>query len=288
MLRKLMKYELAATGRILIPIYFLVLAASAALAANARWGSTTSQFGNFLDILLSLVFVFGILAMIIVTTVLIIQRFYKNLLGNEGYLMFSLPVSTWQNILSKALSALLWIVGACLTGIASGFIFILVLEAFPDFWEALTKSWNILTLAVGKSKVISILILFIAALLLAILESIVKIYASFSVGHLWGNHRVLGSILGYIGFGAIESLAMRFLPFEKMAEKWMAQRTASQTNGLSTMLFGAETAQSMQEAAQAFEFWRGITFFILAVAIIGILIYGGITCFLLDRHLNLE
>ena len=36
-----------------------------------------------------------IVATIAMTFVIIIQRFYKNLLGDEGYLMFTLPVKPW-------------------------------------------------------------------------------------------------------------------------------------------------------------------------------------------------
>ena len=37
------------------------------------------------------------------TCVVTIQRFYKGLLGQEGYLMFTLPVKNWQLVFSKAL-----------------------------------------------------------------------------------------------------------------------------------------------------------------------------------------
>jgi hypothetical protein len=44
------------------------------------------------------------------TLIVLIQRFYKNLLGDEGYLMFTLPVQSWSHILSKLAVSMLWTV----------------------------------------------------------------------------------------------------------------------------------------------------------------------------------
>ena len=43
-----------------------------------------------------------IAAAFVITLILTIQRFYKNLLTDEGYLMFTLPVSTGRLIWSQA------------------------------------------------------------------------------------------------------------------------------------------------------------------------------------------
>ena len=40
----------------------------------------------------------------------ILQRFYKNLLSGEGYLMHTLPVRPWQHIASKLIAAVVWTV----------------------------------------------------------------------------------------------------------------------------------------------------------------------------------
>lgn len=46
-------------------------------------------------------------ALFVLTMIVIIQRFYKGLLCDEGYLMFTLPVKPWQLIATK------WHGGAC-------------------------------------------------------------------------------------------------------------------------------------------------------------------------------
>lgn len=40
-------------------------------------------------------------AVVVITFIVILLRFYKNLLQNEGYLMNMLPVKSWQHITAK-------------------------------------------------------------------------------------------------------------------------------------------------------------------------------------------
>ena len=47
----------------------------------------------------------GLLAMGVLALVFILQRFYKGLLGDEGYLMHTLPVKPWQLVASKLICA---------------------------------------------------------------------------------------------------------------------------------------------------------------------------------------
>ena len=57
---------------------------------------------------------FAIAVLCFVSTV---QRFYKNLLGREGYLMHTLPVTETQLILSKLLTSMVWVLCSGLVGI---------------------------------------------------------------------------------------------------------------------------------------------------------------------------
>ncbi len=104
MLGKLLKYEIKDTARI-IPFFYIITALVAAMVLISKklglgWFKTTSS------VLLILV---GI-AVVIVTFVVVVLRFYKNLYSNEGYLMFTLPVKPQQLLLSKTIVAFTWIV----------------------------------------------------------------------------------------------------------------------------------------------------------------------------------
>lgn len=102
MLGKLIKYEFKACGRTFFPLYIgiLVLAAINGLCNNYNIFSigdngTSLSFSieNVQGILMLVLFALFV-ALFVLTILLTIQRFKKNLLDEEGYLMFTLPVST--------------------------------------------------------------------------------------------------------------------------------------------------------------------------------------------------
>lgn len=109
MLTKLLKYEFKATARVMVPLYALA-AFLACVAQMTLWEfaveSGNAPHGVSLLFLVAAAAAMG--AAIAVTVVLMIQRFRSNLLGNEGHVMLTLPVSVHQHILSKLIVAVLW------------------------------------------------------------------------------------------------------------------------------------------------------------------------------------
>lgn len=89
--------------------------------------STSGTIGGLSQLTAMLVY-FGLcVAIAVVTFLVVVQRFYKGLLGQEGYLMFTLPVPTWQLTLSKLVGATIMTILSGIVGILS--VFILALPA---------------------------------------------------------------------------------------------------------------------------------------------------------------
>ena len=272
MLRKLMKYELKATGRIMLPLFLVMFAATLALSTNIRLTSNMDSRGNFiLSTILIVLFVLSILAVSIISVLLIMNRFYKNLLGDEGYLMFSLPVSTAQNIFSKGLTALIWIICAILTGFVCGLAMVAIVGDFSDFMPQVKDVWNIYVSYFGKNKAVLYLILFILTIILSMLEAVFKVYAAISVGHQWGNHRVVGSVLAYIAFSVIETVISLLLNLPEHTVTVTGERARQAASVQMNLPFDLPEFTSM-----------------LIIALIGLAVYGLISWLLLDRRLNLE
>ena len=110
MLAKLIKHEFKATARIFLPILGTVLVLTGAAALTVKLGGIlvlpggTGWGGPVLGLasgLLCLLTFIAMMAMMTAAVVVTIQRFYKNLLGDEGYLMFTLPVTPAQHITAK-------------------------------------------------------------------------------------------------------------------------------------------------------------------------------------------
>ena len=79
-------------------------------------------------------------AVFIVTFFVIIQRFYKNLLGDEGYLMNTFPVTTITNITSKLSIATFWNIVSGFVAVFSIIIMAFNPDAFSSFFRELFRS----------------------------------------------------------------------------------------------------------------------------------------------------
>ncbi len=130
MLKNLIKHEFRATARILVPLFgvalvlsslsWLVVRLGGILVLPGGTGLGSPIFGVVAGILV-LITVFALFALMVSAAIITIQRFYKNLLGDEGYLMFTLPVTPGQHILAKLIAGLAWS-AAALVFVWSAFI----------------------------------------------------------------------------------------------------------------------------------------------------------------------
>lgn len=208
MLGKLLKAEFKATRRVFFPILGLIIMFSVILSLFIHPAFQRNDDSRMTEILAGisiLLYVIVVVGSVIASTIVVIQRFYKHLLGEEGYLMFTLPVPTWQHIVTKGLLAIFWIVLALLTGILSVLI---ISRGFGEIPYLLNELGQVLqyaseTLALPRAVlVLEGLIVF----LVSIGFSLLMVYASVAIGHLWSNHRLLGAIGGFLGLQAVVNL----------------------------------------------------------------------------------
>ena len=108
MLSKLLRHEFRATGRIMLPVYALLLVSCGGCTLFGRLLGRYPESTVLSVVQTVFATLFGVttFGMLLLTLVLMVYRFYKNLMTDEGYLMFTLPVSRSQLIWSKLLVAL--------------------------------------------------------------------------------------------------------------------------------------------------------------------------------------
>lgn len=200
MLTKLLKYEWKTTVRILLPVGGGVLAFTIVTGlANAVLNSQQNlpqliEFLqaalNFIDAL-ALVFVGG-------TCVFVnVQRFYK-LLGEQGYLMLSLPVPTWKHITAKLICACAWsVVGVAYLILCAGILD----NSLVNITVNLGDSAELFSPMGLVTAVMAILIL-LALLAGAYLE----FYLACAIGGQFGQQRLLASIIAYFVLGFVEQI----------------------------------------------------------------------------------
>ena len=109
MLRKLLKHEFRATARIMGPLYLILLVTAIGANFSARvMDRADSKLLNILGALVVMAFVVAIIGVCFMSFALMLQRFYRNLLRDEGYIMFTLPASVHQQVWSKLIVSAVW------------------------------------------------------------------------------------------------------------------------------------------------------------------------------------
>ncbi|MBR0160194.1 MAG: hypothetical protein IJQ02_02715 [Oscillospiraceae bacterium] len=206
MLGKLMKQEFRATGRVMLPIFgallILALLGNISMQLLAGEAGSISAF-RVLLVLFIVFFVLGIFATAIMTIVIMVSRFYRNLLKDEGYLMFTLPVNVHEIVWAKLLVSLVWFLVAGLliwlivmatVLISSGTNLGEVFRELPSWAEIreVLRSYNL----TGGLIRIGLQLLVIAVL--SCLASCLHFYAAMSLGHMFAKDKIILSIVFFV------------------------------------------------------------------------------------------
>ena len=172
-----------------------------------------SAFASTLQMISGFVYAGVFMALIVATVLIILQRFYKGLLRDEGYLMHTLPVKPWQLITAKGFTAFVVVIISGIIAVISIFILIgvSISISISDLGELLADIFGMY----GEEPVyILYTIEAILLVALSILKTIYKTYASMSIGQLSDNHKILISVAAYIGISvAIMFITGVFLQF---------------------------------------------------------------------------
>lgn len=194
MLSKLLKYEIKATSRILLPLYVVLLVYS---VVHMMISSLTLDKWNAPQIISFIVYIMIFIGIFVMTLILIIQRFYKNLLTDEGYLMFTLPTRPWNHIVCKLLVSMMWSVVSSIVGIIS-IVTIFSKEIFTEssmkiaaeFFGRFFERFNISTAVFILEALLVIIV--------GLVSNVLIVYASIALGHLFARHKILASLGAFI------------------------------------------------------------------------------------------
>ncbi len=216
MLKKLLKHEYKATSRFFLPTYGCFVLLLLVQRLSLLWASSMSKNQSFAGDLARIVMnlfstasVLALIALLICPMVYGIVRFYKNLLTDEGYLSFTLPVTAGQHLVSKLLVLLTWQVLTFLVAAGSGVLYFLsihapgVREMFSDIGFVLrtileVKGWGLLAVVLLVLEVFS-----------QLTENIMRLYNAMSIGQCSSGHKLLGSVAVYIAQNMLLGLLLQ-------------------------------------------------------------------------------
>ncbi len=268
MLGKLFKYEFKACSRVIFPIFgaaiimSVMAALSMAIAPNNMSNASQAVVGVLISLVM-IVFVFLLFTSMLLSFIFAIRRFKTNILGKEGYLMNTLPVSPLSNVIAKLLCSLIFqILSVAVAAISIWLCVMLsnreyIAEAFEDIGDIFRALMQLS--ASGWLNIILIIVLMIVS----IIKSYSMIYSAMSMGYSFNKCKGLISIGLVIAFSTVESIIT----------------TLISADGIEYYFNNVEQYQN----AFTLSTLASILFQIIFASI-----YTALTTFFLKRRLNLE
>ena len=270
MLRKLLKHEFRATGRVMLPLFGLLLLASVGANLSIRGMlDSSSSFLTTIGTILIMLFTIAIIAVGIMALVVMVSRFYKNLLQDEGYVMMTLPVSIHQQVWSKLIVSTVWFAATVLVIILACCITAFDIRFMGELWRELRNmiQYNHMDVVFNGAAFA------VELLLLCVLGSVsfcLRAYSAMAIGFSRPNHKGLFSVAAYIGIGVVLQI-LGGIVISLLNDSWFHR-----------LLLGWEPQLSAVAAMHL-----GMWVIILLMAVYSAMFYF-LTVYFLQKHLNLE
>ena len=202
---KLIRFEFRSTGRIMLGLYLALIILSLINRVTSEFGMMNTYeltLTSLSSVILMALYVICAGAMLLFTIVMVVIRFWRNLLENQGYLMHTLPVRTRDHIISKMLVAFVWL-------IVSFLVFLISIWILTWHNVDLTYIGHQFVSFLGEMFAVKGSVLFfilgLVIVIVSIFAELLKLYASMAIGQTFREHRILGSIGVYLIINIIES-----------------------------------------------------------------------------------
>ena len=195
---KVFKYEMISAGRIILPLYSILLVMSLIIGLFVMDKDlevhSIGLFGTAKTIMVILTFILYVV-LFVVTISIIEKRYKKSMLGDEAYLNMTLPVTVGEHLWGRYLADMVWGLAYGIISMLSGaFILIKGWNQIPKVFSELGKAMAEFKLANGYSIISCILAMCFAGVAIYMLICIFS-YMCNSVTNLVEKKRTLISIL---------------------------------------------------------------------------------------------
>ncbi len=230
MLGKLIKHDFRALSRTLFPLQVGILGgglvATLFMTINMRLSVLPADIinPNFKMILTGLttmlLVIIGlcIAASALVTLLLVCIQFYRNLMSSQGYLTFTLPVTTGRILWSKLITGMIWVAINAVVVIVTVLIFAVFGTASSGFanpraLDFLREGFAAFSALGAYAPVGTTLIVLegIVYTVVALATSLLQAYFAIAIGGRATKHRLLASVGMYIALSMGMSMISTFL-----------------------------------------------------------------------------
>ena len=268
MLRKLYKHEFISLYRVLLPIYGVLFGLSALTRIITVLSDNENEILEFWKvIILSLSFI-TLVGLFVISFVVIVVRFYQNMLSKQGYLTNTLPFKAHNHILCKLICGIVVEISNVI--IATGALAVIfgTKENIKSIFETIKMSFISFKNLSGTANAVAVVIEIVFIALFSITAGILMFYASMTIGQLFKN-KILGSVVAYFCiYAAMQVISTIFITI--------------------VTVVGIGIPETLLENASITTVSQGFIIFIMFVEIAQGLIYYFITNHFLSKKLNLE
>ncbi len=224
MVKKLFKYEWISGRRFIVPLSLVVLGLAVLGRLVYLFDPSEISFVP-LSIVLSLsqglvsfFNVLGVGALFIVSEIMLIIRFYRNIVGQEGYLTMTLPVTPGTHVLVKTVFSVIVSLWNVIVSVCALLILGIGTDVEMEILNELYYAASSIIERLGAVNFAFYIVEGFIALVALFFFQFSLLYACISVGQLLKKHRVLGAVLAYIAWylftqilGLIFTFSMFFL-----------------------------------------------------------------------------
>ena len=194
MLMKLIKHDVKSIGNLLLPLNGIILLMTL-VGVGLRWTRlfVWDNVGPLVGILL-VTYVVGMAVIAVVSYFYPIIHFYRNLFSRQGYLTFTLPVSSWKILFSKTLVGFVWY----LVNISVALFSVWAVTGFVRIPSGYIASINVYLMAEIGMSFATLMGWILGITLTSLLWSLITAYFSISIGQLFAKHKIVASVAAYI------------------------------------------------------------------------------------------
>ena len=210
MLGKLLKYDFKAVARYLLPIFGLLLISTCGTKLTLELPEN-----NLVNVFRSVFIVAYVISLIAIgagAMIILILHFYKNLMTDQGYLSFTLPVTPTTHLASKLINGTIWIAFTVLAIFLSvmlllaGHIGTSEWAVIQDTFAQLIKELNRIGFSNGE-----LLFYLIVMPLTGAVGSQITVYFCICAGQLFSGHCIIGAFVFYFGVYVVNQIVQAVL-----------------------------------------------------------------------------
>ena len=212
MLKKLFKYEWRSVSTLLFIVHgaLLIYALIGRIGYQIYFSRFVSDSGSTVmgitTMFYVIVYVFGIMAVLLMTMLYLAMHIQKSFFSDEGYLTHTLPVSPTQLLLSKMFIYWIWTILDIIFVVISIGILLINKETWPAFTHVFREMWNTLSSLSGFSNVVNNIIYLLSLFVDFFCFSTGLLIFAICLGSQFKTHKVMGSVLSFVGIVIISNI----------------------------------------------------------------------------------